>query len=170
MTKITDPLGRETDFTFNAQNQQLTRTLPVSGTEYAWYDEEDRKYRMEDFVNTVSRTDRTVFLTDSQWSLIADLFQWHPPSQEGGRPQVHPRDCLEGILWVLVTGSRWKDLPRAYPSKATCHRRFQKWTEQGLLRKAWHRLLDKLDDADQLDWSEFIADGTFSSAKKGAIR
>ncbi|QDU82488.1 tRNA(Glu)-specific nuclease WapA precursor [Polystyrenella longa] len=53
MTQITDPLDRETDFTFNAQNQQLTRTLPVTGDEQSWYDDEDRQYRSEDFEGNV---------------------------------------------------------------------------------------------------------------------
>ncbi|QDU78955.1 RHS Repeat protein [Polystyrenella longa] len=50
---IIDPLDRETDFTFNEQNQQLTRTLPVTGNEQYWYDEEDRNYRSEDFEGNV---------------------------------------------------------------------------------------------------------------------
>ncbi|MAT15363.1 MAG: hypothetical protein CMJ46_08850, partial [Planctomyces sp.] len=53
MTKITDPLGRETDFTFSVDNQQLTRTLPVSGTEESWYDDEGRNWRHEDFEGNV---------------------------------------------------------------------------------------------------------------------
>jgi len=120
--------------------------------------------------NSASRTDRTVELTDKQWALIADLFFWKPPTSKGGRPKAHPRDCLEGILWVLVSGARWKDLPNGYPSKATCHRRFQQWTEEGLLEKSWHRLLKILDDSGQIDWSELFADGTFASAKKGVNR
>ncbi len=126
--------------------------------------------RHRSFTNSVSKTDRTVSLTDKQWSLIADLFVWTPPSSKGGRPQVHPRDCLEGILWVLVTGARWKDLPKSYPSKATCHRRFQQWTEEGILEEAWRRLLKTLDDSGQINWSEAFADGTFASAKKGVNR
>jgi transposase len=119
---------------------------------------------------SASKTDRTVSLTDKQWALIADLFPWSPPTSKGGRPRAHPRDCLEGVLWILVTGARWKDLPNEYPSKATCHRRFQQWTEEGLLERVWQRLLKILDDSGQIDWSELFADGTFSSAKKGVNR
>ncbi|HAH49292.1 transposase [uncultured Gimesia sp.] len=120
--------------------------------------------------NSVSRTDRTVVLTDKQWSLIADLFPWKPPAEKGGRPKVHPRDCLEGILWVLVTGARWKDLPKEYPSKATCHRRFQQWTKDGIFLVAWQRILEQMDENSQLNLTETFADGTFASAKKGVIR
>lgn len=118
--------------------------------------------------NSASRTDRTVTLTDQQWNLIADLFRWTPPAAQGGRPRIHPRDCLEGILWVLVAGARWKDLPKAYPSKATCHRRFVEWMQDGRLLKLWQRLLKITDAQTPIDLSETFADGTFSSAKKGA--
>ena len=64
-----------------------------------------RRYR------TASKTEPKLQLTDEQWLLIADLFPWKPPTRKGGRPTVPPRVCLEGILWVLRTGARWKDLP-----------------------------------------------------------
>ena len=118
-------------------------------------------------VNSASRTDRPTQLTDSQWLRIADLFPWQPPSRKGGRPRVPPRDCLEGILWVLRSGARWKDLPNGFPSKSTCHLRFCQWTESGLFQQAWQRLLKELDDLDRIDWSEAFADGTFAPAKKG---
>jgi transposase len=118
-------------------------------------------------LTSASRTDRTVTLTDKQWGLISELFRWAPPSSKGGRPQVHPRDCLEGVLWVLVGGARWKDLPKEYPSKATCHRRFVQWTKDGRLLKVWQRLLELTDSQTPIDLSETFADGTFSSGKKG---
>ena len=53
---------------------------------------------------TGSRTAPKPFLSDSQWLLIADLLADPPPSPLGGRPRVAPRLCLEGIIWVLVSG------------------------------------------------------------------
>lgn len=116
-----------------------------------------------------SKTDRTTEVTDEQWLLIADLFPWQPPGRQGGRPKAHPRDCLEGILWVLRSGARWKDLPDDFPSYPTCWRRFREWTESGVLAEAWERLLQKLDEAGRIQWTEAFADGTFASAKKGAL-
>jgi len=118
----------------------------------------------------VSKTERTVVLTDKQWSIIADLFPWQPPSKQGGRPRVHPRDCLEGVLWILVNGARWKELPKVYPSRATCHRRHAEWSRDGTLMKVWERLLIKMDENGEIDLSETFGDGTFASAKKGANR
>jgi transposase len=116
---------------------------------------------------TGSRTAPPPFVSDAQWLLIADLFAEPPASPRGGRPRVSSRACLEGILWVLTTGSRWKDLPERYPSGPTCWRRHRDWTRDGIFREAWERLLSKLDGLRRIDWEEAIGDGSFSRAKKG---
>lgn len=107
-------------------------------------------------------------LSDEQWALVSDLFAPPKPNPAGGRPRADVRQCLEGILWVLRSGARWKDLPRSFPSYVTCWRRFVEWTGEGIWDKAWRRLLKKLDKQGEIDWEEGIADGTFASAKKGA--
>lgn len=119
---------------------------------------------------TGSRTVPAPFLNDSQWVLIASLFPHPPVSSAGGRPRVPPRPCLEGILWVLTSGARWKDLPERYPSPCTCWRRLKEWSEKGIWQTAWAMLLGKLDQLKQLNWEEAIADGTFAAAKKGVLR
>ena len=116
---------------------------------------------------TASKTEPQWQLSDEQWFLIADLFPWEAPSCAGGRPRVPPRPCLEGILWVLRTGARWKDLPKSFPSYPTCWRRLKEWSESGVFQRAWARVLRKLDGLGRINWQEAIADGTFASAKKG---
>lgn len=116
-----------------------------------------------------SRMEPKSELADEQWRLIADLFPHDPRTGKRGRPAIEPRRCVEGILWVLRSGARWKDLPQHFPSYPTCWRRFQEWTAAGIWTKAWARLLRALDRQGQIDLDEAIADGTFSSAKKGAI-
>ena len=107
-------------------------------------------------------------LTDHQWEKIAPLLPRPRTSSKGGRKPVPNRRCLEGILWVLRSGARWKDLPREYPSPSTCWRRLQQWEEQGLWLKIWRAFLAELDAAGRLDWEETFADGSFAPAKKGA--
>ncbi len=80
------------------------------------------------------------------------------------------RPILEGILWVLRSGARWKDMPERFPSYQTCHRRFQEWQRSGLLMKALQGIGKKLDSLGRLDIKETFIDGTFSSAKKGVMR
>lgn len=106
-------------------------------------------------------------LSDEHWLLIADLFANPKPSPKGGRPMADARACFEGVLWMLRSGARWKDLPPRFPSRSTVHRRFVEWVGSGVLDRAWKRLLRKLDGEGQIDWREGFADGTFASAKKG---
>ena len=113
-------------------------------------------------------------LTERSWLRIADLFAYQPPTRAGGRPPAPPRPCLEGILWVLRSGARWKACftltkgPKHFPSYATCWRRLQDWTEAGLWPKIWGRLILLADDLKQLDWRSLVADGTFVPAKRGS--
>ena len=61
-------------------------------------------------------------VTDVQWAKIERRLPKLPKGRRGGRPWSDPRKVFEGILWVLKSGARWKDLPRAYPSPSTCWR------------------------------------------------
>lgn len=116
---------------------------------------------------TGSRTAPKPYLTDAQWLLIADLFPDPPVGPKGGRPRVPARRCLEGVIWMLFAGARWKDLPNWHPSPATCWRRHRDWTRSGVWRAAWDRLLGKLLERRGLDCDTAIGDGSFSRAKKG---
>jgi transposase len=108
-------------------------------------------------------------LTEEQWLLISEFFPVTAPAPRGGRPRANVRQCLEGILWVLRSGARWKDLPRSFPSYVTCWRRFVEWSSDGVWDQAWRRLVEQLDQRGAVDWEQGFADGTFASAKKGAI-
>jgi transposase len=118
-----------------------------------------------------SRTDVVPQLTDEQWFLIEELFPWNPPQRAGGRPPTPPRVCLEGLLWLLRNGGRWQDLqflPDWVPSESTLRRRLAEWTALGILTEVWSRLAELADELGWIDWSQFVADGTFCPAKKGA--
>jgi len=116
----------------------------------------------------MSRAKPKPLLTDEQWAKIEPLLPKLEGGPEGGRPWADDRACLEGILWVLRTGARWKDLPERYPSPATCWRRLQRWERDGTWVRLWRAFLAELDEAAQLDWSEAFVDGTFFQAKGGA--
>ena len=85
-----------------------------------------------------------------------------------GRPWASKRACLEGILWVLRTGARWRDLPSEYPNGSTCWRRLRMWEESAFWLAAWQNLLSMLDQRRLLDWQKAFRDATFIAAKKGA--
>lgn len=109
------------------------------------------------------------FITDEQWKKLEPLLPKHKQSPKGGRKPVGSREVFEGIVWVLRSGARWKDLPSWYPSPSTCWRRLQQWEEQGVWLKIWRKFLSELDEQSQLEWEETFADGSFASAKKGAL-
>jgi transposase len=108
-------------------------------------------------------------LSDGQWARIAPLLPKHHVGRQGGRPWVDDRACLEGILWVLRTGARWRDLPDAYPSPATCWRRLSVWARAEVWLDIWRAFLGELDQQGLLGWEECFLDGTFAAAKKGAL-
>ena len=78
-------------------------------------------------------------LTDSQWYQIEILL----PSQGGkqGRPRKNDRLVIKGILWVLRTGTSWRDLPtEKFGSWATIYGRWRDW----ILAGVWNQILDVL--------------------------
>ena len=117
-----------------------------------------------------SKTEPNFELSDERWQLIKDLFPESPVGPKGGRPVAASRPCVEGILWILRSGARWKDMPTHFPSATTCWRRHRNWTRSGVWRKAWARLVRRLDREGRLNHEESFADGTFSLAKKGVKR
>lgn len=109
------------------------------------------------------------FLSDAQWARIAPWLPTHRVSRKGGRPWADDRACLGGVLWVLKTGARWRDLPDAYPSAATCWRRLSAWQRADVWLEMWRAFLGELDQRGLLGWEECFIDGTFAPAKKGAL-
>jgi transposase len=108
-------------------------------------------------------------VTDAQWAQIERHLPRPRRSPKGGRPRVSNRDVVDGILWVLKTGARWRDLPAEYPSGATCWRRLRQWDEDGTWLQMWRAFLGQLDARGRLRWENTFIDGSFVPAKKGAL-
>ena len=111
---------------------------------------------------------RDVMLTDEQWKKIEPLIPKAGPRPKGGRPRADDRMVFEGILWILKTGARWKDLPERYPHPSTCWRRLRQWYEEDVLKDMWRAFLSELDHEGILEWDEVFVDASFFPAKKGA--
>lgn len=111
------------------------------------------------------RSASIIRVTDEQWKKLEPLLPTKPPGV--GRPWADNRGVFEGILWILKTGARWRDLPEVYPSPATCWRRLNKWEEEDVWEDVWQTFLGQLDDRGVLDWNECFMDATFMAAKKG---
>ena len=107
-------------------------------------------------------------LTEAQWAILDPLIPEPARRKDGrGRPWRPRRHVLNGVLWILRTGARWKDLPERYPPYQTCHRRFQQWVASGVMRGVLEALALDLKARGKLDLQETFIDGTFAPAKKG---
>ena len=105
-------------------------------------------------------------LTDAQWGRLRPLLP--PQKPRTGRPANDHRTVLEGILWVLRTGSPWRSLPTRYGSWETVPGRFSRWQKAGL----WDRVLAALQcraDVDvRLNWTLHFVDSTVVRAHQRA--
>jgi transposase len=106
-----------------------------------------------------------LLLTDEEWNLIADVF---PEPAETGRPRRDPRTVLNGILWVLRTGSPWRDVPEEFGSWKTCWRMFDQWNADGTLVDILHRLQAAFATAGAIDKQLWCIDGTTVRAARCA--
>ncbi len=79
------------------------------------------------------------------------------------------RACLTGIIFVLKTGLPWEDLPQEMGcgSGMTCWRRLRDWQAAGVWEQLHRALLDRLGEADQIDWERACLDSASVPAKKG---
>lgn len=68
-------------------------------------------------------------LTRDQFELIATLL---PAAKPGGRPRsVCLWSVLNGILYVVVQGCKWRDLPGDLPPWQTVYTYFRNWKKEG---------------------------------------
>ena len=61
-------------------------------------------------------------LTDAQWNRIKFVFE---KQVRVGRPPLNPRTVFNGILWILKSGGRWRDLPARYGNWNSIYHKFR---------------------------------------------
>ena len=88
-----------------------------------------------------------------------------PPEKEigpqGGRRPITHHTVLKVIWFVLVTGCRWKDVPREMGCCGeTARTRLQAWERAGIWNQLHHLLLTMLNHEKQLDLETAVIDST----------
>jgi transposase len=91
------------------------------------------------------------------------------PKPNGGRPRIDDRAAFTGILFVLKSGLPWEMLPQEMGcgSGMTCWRRLKEWNEAGVWEQLHRKLLDRLGEADQIDWERAALDSASVAAPGG---
>jgi len=66
-------------------------------------------------------------LTTQQWEIMKKYL----PTKTKGHYSL--RDIVDAILWILRTGSQWRNLPDCYPKWQSVYYHFKKWEKDGTL-------------------------------------
>lgn len=103
-------------------------------------------------------------LSDAQWDHIKGLF---PKQARGGKWNDH-RLVFDGILWILRTGTPWRDLPERYGKWPSVYDRFNRYRKSGTFDKILKDLRIRLDKDGYIDWDLWCVDGTNVRASRSA--
>lgn len=105
-------------------------------------------------------------LTDEQWELVEPMVP--RSTARTGRPAKDRRLMLNGALWILATGSPWRDLHERFGSCKTVHRYFCNWRRIGVFGAILEALQIKLDNKGLIDWDLWCVDGASVRATRAA--
>jgi len=103
-------------------------------------------------------------LSDLEWPLFADLFPPRSAPRGRGMPHVPFRAVVNTLLYVLITGCRWCDVPRGpqWASKSSAHRWLQRWQADGTLAAMHARLLGLAEERGMIQWPYGAVESSFS--------
>jgi putative transposase len=101
-----------------------------------------------------------LILSDAHWDRISPHIIGNDLTRgSSGRDN---RMFIEGVLWVVRTGSPWRDLPDVFGGWNSIFRRFSRWSAKGI----WHRIFTAM--ADDEDFEYLIIDSTIVRAHQHA--
>ncbi len=104
-------------------------------------------------------------LSDAEWRIIAPLL----PNKPRGVPRTDDRRVLNGIFYILRTGSPWRDLPDRYGPYTTAYNRYNRWAKAGVWLRVFEALRQRAPAALHLIDSSIVrAHQHAAGGKKGA--
>lgn len=106
-------------------------------------------------------------LSDLEWKLFEDIFPPEPEKCGRGMPHTPYRYLLNSLLYILITGCRWCDIPKGdiWASKSASHRWLKQWREDGTFEYIQARVLAIADEKGLINWDFGAVDGSFSPWK-----
>ena len=107
-------------------------------------------------------------LTDEEWALVAPEI---PAAKRGGNKRtVDVREVVNGLMYVLSTGCKWRAIPKDLPPRSTVHDYFDLWAYDGTLDRIHHALYVKcreLAEREASPTAAIIDSQSVKSAEKG---
>src|SRR5713226_438140 len=97
-----------------------------------------------------------LYLQDEEWVKILVFLQSNQEVYVGNESKC--RRFLNGVLWVMRSGSQWRLLPERYGKWNSVYKRFARWCEKGI----WERMLAYF--AEDADLESLMLDSTIIRA------
>jgi transposase len=97
-------------------------------------------------------------VADEIWAIVAPLIPETPARpQGGGMRRVDDRTVFTAIVFVLVNGCAWHDLPASYGvTVPTAHRRFTEWTRADLWSQVYEAAIAGPATQEMISWSRSL--------------
>ncbi len=104
-------------------------------------------------------------LSDGEWAIIQPLL----PNKPRGVPRTDDRRVLNGIFYILRTGSPWRDLPERYGPYTSVYNRYNRWAKAGIWLTVFAALRQRSPESLHLIDSSIVrAHQHAAGGKKGA--
>jgi len=104
-------------------------------------------------------------LNDKQWNMME---QHIPKPAHTGRPRYDDRNIINGIIYVLISGCRWIEMPKIYGDDSTANLRLRKWQEFGVWKKILRCAIKSAHRQNKINLQKISVDSSSIPNKKGA--
>ena len=91
-------------------------------------------------------------LRDDQWSRIEGFLSGK--ATDSGVTATNNRLFVEAVLWIIRTGSPWRDLPADFGHWHRVYVRYNRWSKKGI----WERIFTTMSDDPDLEY--LMVDGS----------
>ena len=99
--------------------------------------------------------------TDEQWQQIEKYL----PNRKTGRPYKNLRATVNGIYWIIKTGSTWRSLPPCFGKWQEVYQCFARWRKAGFFEDIFAAMV-KVTAVSEIGIDSTFAKAHFSDKKK----